>query len=138
MTVFRRTWLPTVIFAAVSSVVWSRIIDWSIAWELLLPTLLFTPLVWWFVVGVRTRPGLVRGLVGGALAGLITQSARNVPRIIGLYAQRGMGNGEDQAIAVASVAIYLFISAVATVIGALLGLTVVLIQRRFGEVGSTQ
>jgi hypothetical protein len=130
MNVFRTTWLATAVFVIVSTVVWWRLIDWSIAWEQLIPTLLLTPLIWWFVVGRRAQPQLVRGVVGGGLAGFVTQSARNIPRIASLYAHRGTGNGEDQAIAVASVAIYLFVAVGATLIGALLGFAVVLIQRR--------
>ena len=130
MTLPRRTWLATALFALVSTAVWANLSGWGTAWKQLLPTLLVTPVVWWFMAGRHARPHLMRGALAGGLAGFITQSAQDVPKILGLYAQRGSASGEDQAVAVASVTVYLLIGVCATLVGALLGLVAVVVQRR--------
>jgi hypothetical protein len=130
MIVFRRTWLPTVLFLLVSTVVWWRLVGWSIAGRQLLPTLLFAPVVWWFVVGRRTRPHLFRGVVGGAITGFVTQSAQDIPKAWGLLSRRGTFVGDDQAVAMVSFGVYLSIGVCATALGALVGLVAVAVQRR--------
>ena len=129
MRVISRTWLATLLFVVVSTAIWWRFIDWSTAVNRLVPTLLLTPAVWGFVVGRRSRPHLVRGMLGGALAGAVTQSAQGIPKIVTFYLHRGTANGEAQAVAMGSVVVYLFIGFCATAIGSLLGLVALLLQR---------
>lgn len=129
MTVFSRTWLPTLLFVVVSTTIWWRLIDWSTAVNRLVPTLLLAPVVWWFVVGRRSRPHLGRGMLGGALTGAVSQSAQDIPKILNSYLHRSSANGEEQAVAIASVAVYLIIGVCATGIGGFLGLVAVLSQR---------
>lgn len=130
MVVLRRTWLATALFVLASSVVWWRLLDVDAAQRHLYPTLLLSPLIWWGVVARQLKPRLWRGSVGGALAGAVTQSVQNVPDLWRLIVHRGAGNGEDQAIAIASVAVYLLIGVCATLLGALLGTVALVVQRR--------
>jgi hypothetical protein len=130
MAVLRKTWLATSLFVLVSTAVWWRLIDWSVASKQLLPTLLLTPLMWWFIVGRQARPHLVRGVLAGGLTGFVTQSAQDIPEFLSLFAHRGTGTGEGQLVAGVSMAVFFFFGVVATLGGALLGLTTILIQRR--------
>lgn len=130
MTLLRRTWFVTVLFAMVSTATWWNLIDASIALRQLVPTVLLTPLVWWAAAGHRARPHLVRGIVGGALAGFVTQGAQHVPRLWGLYLNRESVRGEDGIAVMAEAGVRLLIGASATGIGALLGLVTVVVQRR--------
>ena len=130
MTVLRRTWLATSLFVLASTVVWWKLSGWSVASRQILPTLCLTPLLWWFIVGRRTRPHILRGVVAGGLAGFVTQSAQDIPEVLGLLAHRGTGTGEDQLVAGVSLFLFFVIGVVATLGGALLGLTTLLIERR--------
>ncbi len=132
MTVLRRTWLATALFVLVSTTTWWLLIDWSVARGQFLQTVLLTPLIWWIVVGRQPSPRLWRGIVGGALAGIVTQAAQHIPELWNIFSlsRRNPGNGEDQAMAIAAVAVYLLIGVWATILGALVGLVAVVIQRR--------
>jgi hypothetical protein len=130
MTVFRRTWLPTTLFVIAAVAAWWKLIDLEAAWRHLFPTLLLSPLIWWFVAGRQARPHLARGVLAGGLTGFVTQSAQNIPEFLSLFAHRGTGTGEDQLVAGVSMAVFLLFGVVATLGGALLGLTTILIQRR--------
>lgn len=130
MTVLRRTWLATALFVLVSSTAWWRLIDLAAVGRHLLPTLLVTPLIWWIVVGRYSEPRLWRGIVGGALAGFVSQSAQNIPDCWQLYTHRGMGTGEDHLVSGVSLAVFFLIGLVATLVGALVGLVAVVAQRR--------
>lgn len=129
MVALRRTWLATVLFVLVSSVAWWRLLDVDAVLRHLYPTLLLSPLTWWVVVARRPKPRLWHGSLGGALTGAITQSAQNVPDLWRLFVHRGAGNGEDQAIAIASVTVYLLIGVCATLLGAVVGMVAVGAQR---------
>ena len=130
MVVLRRTWLSTTLFVLVSTAVWWKIAGWGTVWKQLPPTLLLSPLVWWFMVGRQSRPPFVRGVLAGGIVGFVTQSAQDIPKLMHLFARRGTGDGEDQLIAVASATVYLWIGLCATVIGALLGFLATVVQRR--------
>ena len=130
MKVFRRTWLATTLFAVVSTAVWWRLIGWSVAWKQLPMIVLFAPPVWWFVVARRPRLGRARGVLAGALTGLLAQSVRDAQKIWDLYIHRGSGDGEAQAVAITAVVLYLLIALWATVMGAVLGLIAATAQRR--------
>jgi hypothetical protein len=130
MTVLGRTWLATTLFVLTAMAVWWKLIDLEAAWRHLLPTLLLTPLIWWVVVGRQPKTRLWHGIIGGALTGFVTQSAQNVPDFLRLFVHRGTGDGEDQAIAIASVTVYLLIGLGATILGALVGLVAVVAERR--------
>jgi hypothetical protein len=133
MTVLRRTWLPTACFLVGSTAIWSGLGSWEIARLQLSPTLVLTPLVWWFVVGRRSQPHLGWGALGGAITGLVTQSAENIPELWGLISRRGTFLGDDQAIAMFSLGVYLMIGVCAMPIGALVGLIALVVQRRLND-----
>ena len=130
MTVLRKTWIATVMFVLASTVAWQMFVDWESAWSHVLPTLLVSPLVWWFVVGRRPKPGLWRGILGGALTGFVTQAAENIPLIWGLVTARGSYKGDEGFGAMAALAVLLLICVWAIVLGALVGLLATVIQRR--------
>jgi hypothetical protein len=130
MTVLRRTWLPTTLFVVASVAAWWKVIGLEATLRHLFPTLLLTPLMWWFIVGRQARPHLVRGVLAGGLTGFVTQSAQDIPDFLSFFAHRGTGTGEDQLVAGVAMAVLLFFGIVATLGGALLGLTTILIQRR--------
>lgn len=130
MTLLRRTWFVTVLFVVVSTAIWWTLIDASFALRQLLPTVLVTPLVWWAIAGHRAKPGLVRGIVGGALAGFVAQGVEYVPTLWRMHVNRENVRGEDGLAVAAAAVAYLMIGVCATVIGALLGLVSVIVQRR--------
>jgi hypothetical protein len=99
----------------------------------LLTTLFLSPVIWWAAIGKKRPPHLLRGLAAGALTGLVTQIAPHMPFIWPLLSHRGTGDGEDQAIAVASVVVYLMIGSGALMVGALVGLVATAIERRTQE-----
>lgn len=130
MAVLRRTWLATVCFFLASTATWLGLGSWELARLQMLPTLVLTPLVWWFVVGRRSRAHLGWGAVGGALTGLVTQSARNTLDILGLLSHRGTFVGDDQAIAMFSLGVFLGIGLAGAALGALVGMVVASLQQR--------
>ena len=130
MIVLRRTWLMTCLAVLVSTVAWWWVAGWQIAEKQLPQTLLLTPIIWWMVVARLAKPHVWRGPVGGALVGFATQSAQDVLKIWNLYLRRGTGDGEAQATAIVSVVFYLMVGLWAMILGALIGLVVVVIQRR--------
>lgn len=131
MTVIRSTWLVTVLFAVASTAIWWSLVDSTFAIGQLVPTVLITPVAWWIVVGDRPRPHIARGLVGGALAGFVTQGTQQVLEIgsIHLHRHSASADGEGGAAAIAAIAVYLAIAVVATVAGSLLGLIAVVLRR---------
>lgn len=138
MLLIRKTWLATTIFTAASTAIWLAVIGWAAALKQLVPTLLLTPLIWWFVVGRHPKPGLWSGILGGALTSFVTQSARDVPSLWRLFLNRNAGNGEDQAMAIAAAGVYIMIGACATFVGAFLGFVTVAIQRRADGTGASR
>jgi hypothetical protein len=75
----------------------------------------------------------MRGAVAGGLAGFVAQSAQDIPKVLSFFVHRGIGTGEDRIAAGLSVAVYFVIGIVATLGGALLGLTTILIQRSLND-----
>ena len=133
MKVLRRTWLATTLFVLVSTLIWWKWLDWESAREHLLPTLFVSPLIWWVAVGRQHSARLVRGVVAGAITGLLTQLLPDLPTIWGLLSHPGAGDGEAQAIAVASVVVFVMIGGGAALIGAVIGLVTAAIERRTQE-----
>lgn len=129
MTVLRRTWLATLLLLLASTAVWWKVAGWEATWGHVLPTLLVAPPIWWVVVGRQPMPRLWRGIVGGGLAGFVTQSAQDIPDVLSALAHRGTGTGEGGLAAGAALFVLLVIAVVATFGGALLGLTALLIER---------
>lgn len=130
MRVLRRTWLATTLFVVTSSAIWWKLLDLEAAREHFLPTLFLTPIVWWLAIGRNSRPGLPHGTVVGAVIGVLTQLIPDLPMIVQLFSHPGTGDGEDQAIAMASAAVYLMIGLCAGILGAAIGLLATAIQRR--------
>ncbi len=130
MGVLRRTWLATTLLVAVSTAVWWMWIDWDTARLHLLPTLILSPVLWWLVVGQKRPPHLLRGLVAGALTGLLTQMVPHARYVWPLLIHRGMGDGEAQMMATASTVFYVLIASGALLMGAVIGLLATAIERR--------
>ena len=133
MTVFRRTWVATALFTLIAALVWQGIVGWGGAWRYFLPAVVLSPPIWWIVVGRERRPRLWRGMVGGALTGYVTQSARDVPAVWHLIVHRQTGTAENQLGSAASFVVYVFIGACAITGGALIGLVAQVIQRRMND-----
>ncbi len=136
MIIFRRTWLPTACFLVLSTAIWWGLGSWTVARKALLPTVILTPPIWWFVAGRQSRPHLGRGALGGAIAGLVTQSAQNVPDLWDLIARRGTFRGDEQATAMVSGGIFLLIGACGAAAGTFVGVVAAAIQRRMEDSGS--
>ena len=130
MNVVRRTWLATTLFAVVSTAIYWKWLDWEAAREHLLPTLILAPVIWWTMVGRKNPPHPIRGLAAGALTGFLAQMVPDMPTLWGLLSQRGKGDGEDQAIAIASAVFFLLLGAGGLMVGGLVGLLATAIDRR--------
>lgn len=130
MKMFARTWLATALFLVTSTVVWWTWLSWNSAKGSILPTILVVPPVWWWIVTRHSSPKAWRGLVAGALIGIATQVLPDVvPMIWEAAANPGPRNGEEQTMAIAGAYFYLIVGIGASVIGALLGWIVALIQK---------
>ncbi len=129
MTFFRRTCVAALLFGLVSTSVWWPLFDWTIARRQLLLTILLTPVVWWLVVGRVPRPRLWRGALGGALAGLVSQTADLVRDVFGVVSRRGTIHGVEGFAAMAVLATLLLTGFLATAGGALVGLIALGVQR---------
>lgn len=121
--------LATTLFVVASTTIWWKWLDWEEARKHLLPTLLASPVIWWVGIGRKHPPRPLRGIVAGALGGLLTQLLPHLPMLLNILSQRGTGDGEDQAVATMSVVIYLTIGFTALLVGGILGLMVVVAQR---------
>ena len=126
-----RTWLATALFVLVSVSIYWGWFSWDSARAAIVPTIVLSPITWWAVVGRKRQPGLVRGALGGALVGPVTQA---LPVLLPLtwraHTKPGLGNGEGQAVAMATVFVYLVVGMCSVPIGGLVGLIAVVIQRR--------
>jgi len=126
----RRTWLPTSLFVLVTSTMWWRLLDLEEVRRHVPWTILLAPIIWWLMVGRLRSPGLVRGALAGALTGVVTQLLPHLPMIWGLLSHRGEGEGEAQIAAGASMAVYLAIGSCALLVGAVIGIVALSIERR--------
>lgn len=130
----RRTWLPTTLCVLVAVAIYWGWFSWDSARETIVPTAVLTPITWWWIAGRKSHPSLRRGFLAGATIGPVTQALPGLmPEIWRAHGQRGLGNGEDQAIAMATVFVYLLVGICSIPIGGVVGLIVVLIQRNTGR-----
>ena len=129
----RGTLLATICFVTVSAMAWWILGGWETARISLLWTLALSPLLWWWLVSRHARPGLIRGIVGGAITGLVTQWGPSARDIWQLFSSRGHSYGEGGIAAIGAAAAYLLIGIWAFALGGLLGLVVVAFQRRVGD-----
>jgi hypothetical protein len=129
VTFLRRTWLATTLFVVTSVAIWWKWLDWKAAQEHLPPTLLLAPVFWWALVARKRRPAPLRGLVAGALIGAVTQILPHVRFLWPYLSHPRAGDGDDQAASFAVVGVSLMIASCALVIGAVVGLLAVAIQR---------
>lgn len=130
LNMVRRTSLATTLFLVVTTTIWWKWLGWESAREHLLPTLLLSPVIWWAAVGRRHPPHVLRSLTAGALTGLLTQVAPDMPTLWPLLAHPGSGNGEDQAAGIAAAVFFLILGAGALMVGGLVGLITTAIDRR--------
>jgi hypothetical protein len=128
--VLRGTWLATILFLLVSTGIWWRWLSWGSAKGSILPTIIICPLVWWWLVARRGYPQPIRGLIAGALIGLLTQVLPDVaPMAWQSHTHPGPRDGEEQVVAMVTVYFYLMVGIVAVPAGALLGLLVAMVQK---------
>ncbi len=125
----QRTWLATTLFLAVSTAIWWLWLDGVEALRHGLPILLIAPAIWWALVARKHRPRIRRGLMAGALIGLVTQLLPHAPVVGQLLSHRGGGDGETQAVAIASAVISTAIGLGGLAIGAAVGLVAAAIQK---------
>jgi len=130
VTVFRRTWLATTLCVVVAVAVWWAWQDWESALGAIVPTTLLSPIIWWLLVGRKSRPGLVRGLLAGTLIGPVTQVLpETLPMIWQSFSRPGFRDGEEEAIAAVTAIFYIMIGLCSMLIGGLVGLIAVAVQR---------
>jgi hypothetical protein len=104
VNILRRTWLATVLFLVTSMVIWGVWLSLEAGRGSIAPTLLFCPILWWWLVAGKGRPTALRGLLAGAIIGPLTQAIPSLaPVIWKAYAPAGLGDGEAQATAVVTV-----------------------------------
>jgi hypothetical protein len=125
----RSTWLATTVFL-VSTAIWWLWLDGVEALRHGLPILLIAPAVWWAGVARKQPLQIRRGLIAGAFIGLVTQLLPHAQVVRQLLSHRGGGDGETQAIAVASAVISMVIGLGGLTIGAASGLLAAAIQKR--------
>ena len=130
MNVLRRTWLATVLLVFGTSMIWWRLLDWEEVRRHALWTILFAPPIWWLMVGRLRTPGLLRGALAGALTSVVTQLLPHLPMIWALLSHRGEGDGDAQIAAGASMVVYLAIGLCALLVGAVIGILALFIERR--------
>ena len=114
-------WGPT-LFVAVAVVARSLSLGQRAAQEAIVPTLLFSGILWFFLIARESRPGLLRGVLVGALIGVVTQG---LPVLLDV-----IWGGVETYLPVsfqASLGIW------STLLGGLTGLLAVTIQRRLEE-----
>jgi hypothetical protein len=131
---FRRTWLPTTLCVLVATAIYWRLFSWESARESIIPTAILAPAIWWCFAGRLSHPTLGRAFLAGAIVGPVTQALPVLlPEFLRAYSPHGLGSGEQQAVAMVTVSVYLTIGLFSVPIGGLVGLIAVLIQRRAGH-----
>jgi hypothetical protein len=93
--------------------------------------LIAAPVVWWFAIGNKRSPHMLRGGIAGAGAALVGQLVPHLPMVLSILSNRATADGEDQAAATISVIIYGMIGFWALLIGGVLGLVVLIMRRHF-------
>ncbi len=125
-----RTWLATTCFAIVITCIWWRWLGWETAASRIAPTLMLTPILWWWIVGRTSSRSLRRGIVTGAVIGPVTQVGFNVATMAW---QALLHSGRPQVAqdpaAGAQTVLYMALGLGAVVVGSVLGLGVQLLQR---------
>ena len=130
LTVFRRTWLPTVLFLVVATFIWWIEGGWNSAKGTFVPTIVLCPPVWWWIVSRKNYPRIVRGLVAGALIGPLTQVFPYAAPTLWYSVMHPWRAGEGGLAAGVVNAFFILVAIGSAVIGASIGLVAVLIQRR--------
>jgi hypothetical protein len=130
VTFLRRTWLATTVFLVVSTAIWWLWLDGVEALRHGLPILLIAPALWWAAVARKQPPQIRRGLIAGALIGLVTQLLPHAPVVWQLLPHRRGGDGETQAAAIAAAVFSMVIGLGGLTIGAAAGLVAAAIQKR--------
>ena len=96
----------------------------------ILPSLVVVPIGWWWLVGRRTEPKVVRGVWAGAVIGVASQVLPQVlPMIWESVTYPGHRDGGGDLVVIAVAYIYLLVGLGASVVGGALGLIVALVQK---------
>jgi len=132
------TWLSTVLFTCIFTVIWMIWLGWNAARVSILWIIILCQTLWWWVVGDSKTRRALRGAAAGALIGPVTQVLpQAAPMFMVVLLRRNSLDGDSGLVVGASAVAYIMLGVGTVIVGALVGLLTVMVEPRVAREGGS-